>query len=261
MEHSSRYIVMFAAAICMVCGLLVAGSAVSLKERQDRNKALDLQEKVLVLAGLLEEGEGASGDRIEQLFEERIQAHVIELSTGAYLSDIDGKTFDMQAAMKNPDTSIEAPPNSAKVRRLPNNAAVYKVANESGETSALILPIEGYGLWGTLFGFMSIGPDANTIQGITYYKHKETPGLGAEVDNPRWRALWPGRKAFGEDGSVQIRVKKGAAGPVESDPHQVDGLSGATITSRGVTNMLAFWLSDDAFGPYLKQFKAEQGGS
>lgn len=261
MEHSSRYIVMFAAAVCVVCGLLVSGSAVSLKDIQDRNKTVDLQTKVLVLAGILGEDEDADADRIEQLFSEHIQAHVIDLSTGAYMSAIDGKTFDMQAAMKDPDTSIEAPANKAKVRRLPNNAVVYKVASETGETSALILPIEGYGLWGTLWGFLSIASDANTIQGITYYKHKETPGLGGEVDNPRWRALWPGRKVFGADGSVQIRVKKGAAGPVESDPHQVDGLSGATLTSRGVTNMLAFWLSDDAFGPYLKQFKAEQGGS
>lgn len=261
MEHSSRYIVLFAAGICLVCSILVSGSAVSLKPRQDRNKALDVQTKVLVLAGVLGEDEDAEPNRVEQLFADRIEAQVIELATGAYVTDIDPTKFDMQKAMKDVDTSREAPSNRAKVRRLPDNAVVYKVSDESGQTEALILPIEGMGLWGTLWGFLSLAPDANTIQGITYYKHKETPGLGGEVDNPRWRARWPGRKAFGADGSVQIRVKKGAAGPPETDPYQVDGLSGATLTSRGVTNMLAFWLSEDAFGPYLKQFKAEQGGS
>lgn len=261
MEHSSRYIVTFAAAICVVCGLLVAGSAVSLKDRQDRNKALDLQEKVLVLAGLLEEGEGASGDRIEQLFADRIEARVVNLATGAYVEGIDGDTFDQAAVMKDPETSTEAPSNKAKVRRVPNNGAVYQVKDEAGKVGAVIVPIEGKGLWSTLYGFISLGTDANTIQGITYYKHGETPGLGGEVDNKRWRSLWIGRKAFGDDGTVKIRLKKGSAGSVEEDPYQVDGLSGATITSRGVTDMLAFWLSDDGFGPYLKQFKVEQGGS
>jgi len=100
--------------------------------------------------------------------------------------------------------------------------------------------------------------DTTTIRGLTFYAHGETPGLGGEVDNPRWKALWPGRKAFDENWKPDIRVIKGQAGSPETDPHHVDGLSGATLTSRGVTNLLLFWLGDQGFGPYLQQFRQQR---
>ena len=107
--------------------------------------------------------------------------------------------------------------------------------------------------------YLALEPDARTIRGITFYEHGETPGLGGEVDNPRWKALWPGRLAFDDRGNPKISVKKGLAGPVDEDPYQVDGLSGATITSRGVTNLVRFWLGDDGFGPCLDKYRAEAG--
>ena len=92
---------------------------------------------------------------------------------------------------------------------------------------------------------------------MTYYKHLETPGLGCEVDNPRWRRLWPGRVAFDDRGTPAIEVVRGRAGSLQGDPHRVDGLAGATITGRGVTGMLRFWLGEHGYGPYLKRL---QGG-
>ena len=133
---------------------------------------------------------------------------------------------------------------------MPDDGLVYEVVKDD-EVEAIILPIEGMGLWSTLYGYIALDADVNTIEGITFYEHGETPGLGGEVDNPRWKALWPGRKAFDERGNVKIQVKKGPAGPPSEDPYQVDGLSGATLTSRGVTNMLHFWLGEEGFGPYL----------
>jgi Na+-transporting NADH:ubiquinone oxidoreductase subunit C len=131
---------------------------------------------------------------------------------------------------------------------------------EGDELKAIILPIEGKGLWSTLYGYLALAPDANTVVGITFYDHGETPGLGGEVDNPRWQALWPNRKAYDARGNAALRVKKGRAGPPEEDPHQVDGLSGATITSRGVTALIQFWLGDDGFGPYLASHRAQVEG-
>jgi Na+-transporting NADH:ubiquinone oxidoreductase subunit C len=119
----------------------------------------------------------------------------------------------------------------------------------------IVLPIEGYGLWSTLYGFLAVEADTTTVRGITYYQHGETPGLGGEVDNPAWRAAWIGRKAFDQDFEPAIQVIKGQAGRPEQDPHHVDGLTGATITSRGVTNMMRFWLGPDGFGPYLARFR------
>jgi Na+-transporting NADH:ubiquinone oxidoreductase subunit C len=108
------------------------------------------------------------------------------------------------------------------------------------------------GLWGTMYGFIAIDKDLNTIQGLTFYKHKETPGLGAEIDNPNWKAKWPGRLIHDDSGNIAIKVIKGPAASPSEAPHQVDGLSGATLTSNGVTNLLKFWLGDNGFGPYLQ---------
>lgn len=256
MEHSSRYIVIFALLVCGVCSIFVAASAVSLKDRQERNKALDIQTKVIDLAGLPREG--LSGEEITALFEARFEPHIIDLATGEYDESVPTRGFDQRAEAANPDTSKPAPPNPAKVQRIPEHAIVYQLKDESGEVKELILPIQGKGLWSTLYGFIALGHDANTIEGITFYEHGETPGLGGEVDNPRWKALWKGRKAY-KDGEVAIQVKKGQAGTPEEDPYRVDGLSGATITSRGVTGTLTFWLGENGFGPYLDKFRAERG--
>ncbi len=258
MQHSTRYIVGFAVSICLVCAFFVAGSAVGLKDRQDANILLDRQKKVLTVAGLMQDGESLTREEIVSIFESSIQQKVIDLKTGEIQPEIDGASFDQQAAARDPDTSFPAPENRSKVRRLPNHALVFDVI-EQGELKALILPIEGYGLWGTLYGYIALAPDARTIVGLTFYQHKETPGLGGEVDNPRWKALWPGRLAFDDRGNPAIAVKKGVAGSIEDDPYNVDGLSGATITSRGVTSLVRFWLGDDGFGPYLASYRAQAG--
>ncbi|MGD8861348.1 MAG: Na(+)-translocating NADH-quinone reductase subunit C [Myxococcales bacterium] len=257
--HSTGFTVMFAAAVCVVCSIFVAGSAVSLKDRQQENKLLDRQSKVLSVAGLMEEGETLGRDQIQKIFDENIEPVVVDLETGEVAPDIDPTTFDQQKAAKDPATSEPAPPNAAKVRRLPDHALVYKV-KEGEATKTLILPVEGKGLWSTLYGFLAVdASDLNTVKGITFYQHAETPGLGGEVDNPAWKARWPGRKLFDDSGEPVLAVKKGAAGPPEDDPYFVDGLSGATLTSRGVTHLVQFWVGEHGFGPYLKKYGEKHG--
>jgi Na+-transporting NADH:ubiquinone oxidoreductase subunit C len=109
--------------------------------------------------------------------------------------------------------------------------------------------VYGKGLWSTLYGFLSVEADKATVRGITFYKHAETPGLGGEVDNANWKQLWHGKQAFDSDGAVALGVIKGKA-PAE-DPHAVDGLSGATITSNGVDDMVKYWLGPEGFGKFL----------
>jgi Na+-transporting NADH:ubiquinone oxidoreductase subunit C len=249
---------MFAAAVCGVCSIFVATAAVSLKDRQELNARLDVQKKVLVLVGLMESGERLSAEEIQQRYAENIEARVVNLASGRYVDDVDAATYDQRAAAADPDQSREAPPNPAKVRRVPENALVYQV-KEAGEIRSLILPLNGKGLWSTLYGYLALEADGRTVEGITFYEHKETPGLGGEVDNPRWKALWKGRKAFDDQWQVALEVKKGAAGTPEVDPYQVDGLSGATITSRGVSGAVAFWLGRDGYGSYLEQYRSERG--
>ena len=135
---------------------------------------------------------------------------------------------------------------------------MYQVVKDD-KIESLILPMHGKGLWSTLYGFLAVESDAQTVSGIVFYEHAETPGLGGEVDNPRWRSTWKGRKVYGDDGQPKIEVIKGAAGSASSDPFHVDGLSGATITSRGVSYLVQFWMGDDGFKPYLTRFKTQEG--
>lgn len=257
-RYSVSYTLFFALALCVVCSILVSAVAVGLHDRQEENKLLDRQKNVLEVAGLMREGETISRDEIQRRFAENLEALVVNLETGEYADDVDALTFDQRAASRDPSTSREAPDNPARVRRLPERGLVFLI-KENGEVQGIILPIEGMGLWSVLYGYLAIAADTRTIRGITFYEHAETAGLGGEVDNPRWKALWPGRLAFDESWLPKIAVKKGPAGPVEADPYHVDGLSGSTLTSNGVTHLVQFWIGDHGFGPYLARYRTEKG--
>lgn len=249
MQRNAAYSILFAAVVCLICAVFVSSSAVSLKTRQDENAYLDKQRNVLIAAGLATEDEVLTTDEIQERFAP-IESVIVDLRTGQEVTDVDPETFDQRAATSDPNTSTEAPKNPAGIQRIPNLARVYRLEKD-GKLGLLILPIEGKGLWSTLYGFLALDADLETIRGITFYEHKETPGLGGEVDNPRWKALWPGRRAFGADNEPRIDVIRGQAGPPSEDPYHVDGLSGATMTSRGVGRLVRFWLGDEGFTPYL----------
>lgn len=267
MQHNSvRYIVLFAGLVCVVCSLFVSTAAVLLKDRQAANELLDKQEKVLEVSGLLEEGKRPSKDEVTKLFDERIVMRLIDLDTDAPAADdvgIDPAGYDQLAASKDPDMSAVVPSNFARVRRVPRYAVVYEVFKdtENKELDLRVIPIEGMGLWGTMYGFLALDSDGVTIRGLTFYKTKETPGLGKEVEYPNWQSKWPGRKVFDENWDVAIEVIKGVADSPADAPHEVDGLSGATLTSKGVTNLLQFWFGEEGFGPYLARIRTEGSGT
>jgi Na+-transporting NADH:ubiquinone oxidoreductase subunit C len=250
-RSGTLYTLGFALVTCVICSIIVSTSAVSLKERQEANKLMDLRKNVLEAAGLRQPGEKLTKERVTELFASKVVAKVVDLRAAEYTEDVDPETYSQAVAAKDPAQSREAPVNKSKVKRIPHYAVIYQILDQNGQVDMVILPIEGYGLWSTLYGFLALDADGTTIRGITYYQHAETPGLGGEVDNPRWKGLWKGRKAFSESGDVAIRVIKGPAGSPVQDPHQVDGLSGATITGRGITEMLRFWLGENGFGPFL----------
>ena len=256
MQHSTLYTVGFAVVVCLICSIFVSSAAVGLRSRQEMNVALFKKTNVLQAAGLAGADEHLNAAEVEERFA-RIEPKAIDLKTGEFTDAVDPLSYDMLKAQKDPETSTSVPKNLAQVARIPNYVVVYMVKDEQGELSSVVVPIEGKGLWSTLYGYLAVAMDGTTINGITYYQHAETPGLGGEVENPRWKDLWPGRKIYGPDGDVQIHVVKGTTGTPEEDPYAVDGLSGATITSRGVTNMLHFWLGPDALGSFLTRLQQE----
>lgn len=248
MQYSMKYIFAFAAAVCFVCSILISIANVGLRERQEVNKLLDKQKSVLQAAWLLEPGEKADRARVEEIFQ-NVQPRLLDLTTDQLLDDEALAVFDESKA-----PMAEAPKNNAGIVEVPEKVRIYEVLEE-GDISMLVLPIVGKGLWSTMKGFLALDADGRTIRGLTYYEQAETPGLGGEVDNPRWKARWKGRLAYDENWKPVIEVIKGPAGSPEETPYAVDGLSGATLTSRGVTNMLQFWLGDNGYAPFLKSFR------
>lgn len=257
--NSTRYTVIFAAVVCIVCAALVSVTAVSLQPRQAANARLYMEKNVLVAAGLVQPGQSVGRNEIESIFKRDIKARLVDLDSGALVPEdkIDARGYDQRAARNDPATSSAAPANAAGIRRLPEYGVVYFIMRGDA-VDQVVIPIEGLGMWGTMYGFLSLAPDGNTVRGLTYYDHRETPGLGGEVSNPSWLALWQGRKSYDEQNRPAIAVIKGAAGPPEKDPLHVDGLSGATITSNAVTQLTRFWLSDDGYGKFLQRFR--EGG-
>jgi len=240
-----------ALALCIVCSVVVSAAAVVLKPQQQANKTRDLKRNILMAAGLYD-----ANMSVEEQFE-RVTTRVVNIETGEYTSEINPEGFDQRAAAKDPSTSVRlsAADDMAKIIRQAKYSLVYLVNDDEGELDKIILPVHGYGLWSTLYGFVALESDVNTIVGLGFYEHGETPGLGGEVDNPRWKALWEGKKAF-RDGEVAISVIKGAVSPESpSADWQVDGLSGATLTSKGVHNLVQFWLGENGFAPYLENLR------
>ncbi len=254
--NSTRYTIVFATIVCVVCALLVSIAAVSLQPRQAANARLYMEKNVLVAAGLAEAGADLSEQQVRAIFERSIRARLVDFATGELVPEgkVDARGYDQRRARSDPAASRVAPPNTAGIGRLPNLGIVYFVMKD-GNPEQVVIAVEGLGMWGTIYGFLSLDRDGNTVRGLTYYEQKETPGLGGEIGNPKWQALWRGRKGFDDQWNAKITVIKGQAGSPETDPLHVDGLSGATVTSNAITRLMQFWLSDNGYGKFLKRFR------
>jgi Na+-transporting NADH:ubiquinone oxidoreductase subunit C len=249
-KDSIQYVFTVAFAVCMVCAIVVATSAVVLRPLQVENKELDLKRNILAAAGLMEDGK-----TVKELFAS-IETRLVDISEGQFSTDFDVDTFDSVKAVSDPalTDALDKVTDIADIKRREKYAEVYLVRGTNGDIETVVLPIRGYGLWSTLWGFIALESDFNTVAGLGFYSHAETPGLGGEVDNPKWKAQWPGKKILNEAGNLAIEVTKGGLADADS-PYQVDGLSGATLTTRGVDNLVQFWLGDNGFKPFLDQLK------
>lgn len=258
-RDSTLYTFTVALVLCIACSLLVSGAAVLLSKQQNINKEIDRKKNILLAAGLCEPG--ASAKEVDDIFGKRIRETLVDLDTGKPVNEaeVNVASYDPRKAAKDPLMNQPVEPNSALMgisKREPY-ASVYQIVDESEQLEGYILPVYGKGLWSTLYGFIALQEDRQTVLGITFYEHAETPGLGGEVDNPNWKKQWPGKVALDDGGEVEIQVIKGKMG--SDDPaakNTVDGLSGATITTKGVNGLVRYWLGPEGFGPYL----ANQGG-
>jgi len=240
--------VVFVFVVCLVCAALVSIAAVGLKPLQTANKLLDKQTKILEASGLLAE----AGKDIVGTYNKRVVAKMINLETGEII-DGDTDMFDERSDSRDVTKSTKPKNDIAGLSRRADRAVIYLVKSEQGQLDTVVLPIVGGGLWDLMYGFVGLATDLNSVKSVVYSDLKETPGLGAEVLNPNWKALWPGKKMFDEQNNIAIKLVKGGA--KKGDIHGVDGLSGATLTSDGVQRTIHFWLGDEGYGPFITKFR------
>jgi len=233
---------------CFVCSIIVAGAAVGLKPLQVANKALDKQTKILEASGLL----AKAGTDITGTYKKYVEAKLLDLKTGQFVEG-NTDTFDQRLAALDSANSIKPTNDIAKINRRSNQTVVYLVKNDSGVLDTVILEMRGSGLWSMMYAFVGLKPDLNTVKSVIYYDQGETPGLGGEVENPKWKAQWAGKQLFDNNGNIVIKVVKGGA--KEGDIHGVDALSGATLTGQGVENTFKFWLGEEGFGPFIANYR------
>jgi Na+-transporting NADH:ubiquinone oxidoreductase subunit C len=251
-KDSTANILIVAVTLCLVCSVIVSTAAVKLRPQQQLNKLLDQKINILKVSGLWKEGVD-----IESLFSS-IETRVINLETGSVDEEIDAAIYDQRKASKINDLSVELASDIdlANINRRANFAKIYLV-KEDNQVVRYVLPIHGYGLWSTLYGYVTLEEDLNTIYALKFYDHKETPGLGGEVDNLKWQASWKGKQLFDQDNQLALNVVKGAVVPGNvNEDYQVDGLSGATLTSNGVTNMFHFWMGEYGFEKFMNKVRA-----
>lgn len=235
MRQSNLYIVLYAAAITIVCGGALAFASESLKDKQQANIELERKQNILATVMQLKEG-----DDIQKIYNQRVKERVIDFAG------------NVKAGMKASSVIIASEYKKKREDRL---LPVYEFTSstDSSKVENVVLPLYGYGLWNNIWGFVALKSDFNTIQGAKFDHAGETPGLGARITTEEIQSRFKGKTIFEAGNLVSVAIQKGEGHDYGNEPHKVDGMSGATLTGKGVNNMLK-----DYFQCYLNYLKKNQ---
>jgi len=240
--------------LAFFCSLMVAGAAVGLRPMQEQNKLQDQKKNILLAAGLFD-----SSSSIDMLFE-NIETRIVELESGTFVSPdvVSPEDYNQLKAAMSGDLgkALTSEEDIAGIRRVEKYSYVY-LAKKGDTISQIIVPVRGKGLWSTMLGYLAVDADLTTINGMSFYQHGETPGLGGEIENPRWLEKWRGKKLFDENLNEILLIGK-KKGQIEEEYH-IDGLSGATLTTNGVDDLMTFWFGSEGFKPFFTQLRKKGG--
>lgn len=241
--------------LAFACSALVAGAAVGLRPMQEANRVLDQKKHILYAAGLYD-----SAKSIEEMFSP-VETKVIELATGDYVSEdvVDPATFKQARAAFTDEfgRDLTNDEDIAKLKRVEKYSVVYLVKNND-KIDQVVLPVRGKGLWSTMYAYVSLGADFSTIKGVSFYAHGETPGLGGEIENESWQNSWQNKQVYSDSGDVALDFAKGkSSADGEAATYEIDGLSGATLTTKGVASLMDFWFGEHGFKPFISSMKKE----
>lgn len=213
--------------VALACSLAVSYTAVALKPLTEANR---LKERAASLMTLVEAlGVGVPKPRLITL--------------------ADGQYADRDPGTKAP---LTAERDLAQIGEREDVAAVYELYEDAALT-LVILPVRGTGYQSTLKGYLAVKGDLNTVAALTFYEQDETPGIGTRIQEDAWTSLWTGKRIVDTDGVVRLEVVKGRG----EGSFEVDGISGATRTTGGVTRLIRFWLGPDGYGRYVERLKRE----
>lgn len=240
--------------LCLACSIVVSVAAVGLRSTQQENKALDKQSNILSVAGV-DVSEVAKRDWPNCMARRSKPVWWIWRPVTLLTAMPTTSTPSKQPKIR-PAASVLPPLTTRPACVRSPSRSVFFAKDAEGKIDSIILPIYGQGLWSTMYAFVAVAADGQTIKGITYYDHGETPGLGGEIENPAWQALFKDKKLFDQNGMPALRVIKGHA-PAGSE-HEIDGLSGATLTGNGVQHTFDFWMGPKGFGPFWPRFVQEK---
>jgi len=244
-------------AVSLACSVLVSTASIMLKPIQVLNQKVERSRNIVALTGLAAVDKELSNDEILQVVEQ-LDVRILNIDTGEFDTSIDPGKFDQRAAVNNPELSIAIPPadDLAKLGRRTRFAIVYLVWN-GDELKRIILPIHGQGMWSTLHGLLALEADLNTVAAVTFYEQGETAGLGDQITRPDWQAKWQGRQLFDNQGEVRFRVAAGSVAEGSAARHQVDAMSGATVTGDAVTRLVEFWFGPQGYQAFLKNLEKQ----
>lgn len=225
MQQSNLYIVFYTAALTVICGLTLALAALGLKPYQDDNILQEKKQNILATVMKVNNRQEA-----KELYDKRVKSYVID-NEGKIIDGLVAENLVVGAEYKKP----------AKERKLP----VYEIINENNPDKAdfYVFPIYGFGLWNNIWGYISLKGDLNTINGVKFEHAGETPGLGARIASEEIQKRFVGKEVFEQEKLVSVQMMKGEGNDFSSDKHKVDGMSGATITGKGVNQMMLEYLA------------------
>lgn len=259
-NDSVKKTVLVAFLLCVVCSVLVSTAAVVLKPNQERNKMLDIKKNLLLATGLIKSSK-TSAEEINRTFEQ-VETVLIDLESGEKVDDVPVDTFDAYKEAKGAKYGLRIPGelDIAGIKYRSKLSKIYLIKDSSGEVTQIVLPVHGKGLWSTMYGFLALAPDTKTVEGLGFYAHGETPGLGGEIENPNWIRSWKDKVVMDEDFNPHLLVIKGMVGSDTPErERKIDGLSGATLTSVGVQHMVNYWLGEHGYAEVLKNIRANGG--
>ncbi len=246
MNRSKLYSVVFVLIITVFWGFVLSFAATSLRAPQQANEKLNMRTNILLAVGLMERGESLEPEALNQLYDESVESFLVD-HEGNVIADSSAEGVDLEEELENPDRSAW---------RLP----VF-VVTEGGAASVYAVPVFGKGLWSTLYGYLALQDDLDTVRGMTFYKHGETAGLGAEIEQAWFQNNFVGKRIFDGNELRSVRVVKGKVEDVLSSAadhtYAVDGISGASMTGRGVTDLLLDKLT--IYEPYITRVRSEMG--